>query len=685
MDFMKVFDQTVREIKREVNLKVLKVPEIEQKVLDATDNEPWGPHGTVLAEISQATKKFTECQMIMNVLWTRLGETGKDWRYVYKALAVIEYLVAHGSERAVDDIIEHTFQISALSSFEYVEPSGKDVGLNVRKKAENIVSLLNDKDKIHEVRNKAAANRDKYIGVSSSGITYKSGSASSYGSGSSFQSSGKYGGFGSRDGDRFNDSYRDKGSYEEEKDYQGKSHHATAGDNQENSFKKGSARSARVYRSSLYMPKPPKSIFHHLLYNRRYSNPLSNSFVSNFILSSLTTHPPQHPHLRYTYFILMLALDRPTLCSVQNRRSYRNAYLDFQFQPLLELALGSILIVQSPYCNDYTAPILIPECLSCSKSQENKSSRVSKSSTNANNYGSVPSQSSSVPANSTEDDMDDFDPRGTSTKTSAGNSNQVDLFGQDLIGDLMDAPTSVPVEKAATSNVPEVDLFADASFVSAEPHVDKGAISQPQAEVDLFSSQPAIPAVTPTVDLFSIPELAVQPNNKSEKSVPMNNSTIDPFAAVPLNNFDGSDIFGDFTSQSDSVSSQPSNNVVSDGKHDNVTGKSLADSKVSPKKDAFQVKSGVWADSLSRGLIDLNITAPKKVSLVDVGIVGGLSDGSDEREKGPPPSFYMGRAMGSGSGLGMGRSGFTPSQPIAGDDFFSNLGNQQYQFGGFQK
>ncbi|KAG4931517.1 hypothetical protein AAZX31_17G218000 [Glycine max] len=564
MDFMKVFDQTVREIKREVNLKVLKVPEIEQKVLDATDNEPWGPHGTVLAEISQATKKFTECQMIMNVLWTRLGETGKDWRYVYKALAVIEYLVAHGSERAVDDIIEHTFQISALSSFEYVEPSGKDVGLNVRKKAENIVSLLNDKDKIHEVRNKAAANRDKYIGVSSSGITYKSGSASSYGSGSSFQSSGKYGGFGSRDGDRFNDSYRDKGSYEEEKDYQGKSHHATAGDNQENSFKKGSARSA-------------------------------------------------------------------------------------------------------------------------SKSQENKSSRVSKSSTNANNYGSVPSQSSSVPANSTEDDMDDFDPRGTSTKTSAGNSNQVDLFGQDLIGDLMDAPTSVPVEKAATSNVPEVDLFADASFVSAEPHVDKGAISQPQAEVDLFSSQPAIPAVTPTVDLFSIPELAVQPNNKSEKSVPMNNSTIDPFAAVPLNNFDGSDIFGDFTSQSDSVSSQPSNNVVSDGKHDNVTGKSLADSKVSPKKDAFQVKSGVWADSLSRGLIDLNITAPKKVSLVDVGIVGGLSDGSDEREKGPPPSFYMGRAMGSGSGLGMGRSGFTPSQPIAGDDFFSNLGNQQYQFGGFQK
>jgi len=28
----------------------------------------------------------TECQMVMNVLWTRLGETGKDWRYVYKVM-----------------------------------------------------------------------------------------------------------------------------------------------------------------------------------------------------------------------------------------------------------------------------------------------------------------------------------------------------------------------------------------------------------------------------------------------------------------------------------------------------------------------------------------------------------------------------------------------------------------------
>lgn len=51
--------------------------------------------------------------------------------------------------------------LQALASFEYVEPSGKDCGINVRKKAETIVALLNNKEKMQEVRNKAAVNRDK--------------------------------------------------------------------------------------------------------------------------------------------------------------------------------------------------------------------------------------------------------------------------------------------------------------------------------------------------------------------------------------------------------------------------------------------------------------------------------------------------------------------------------------------
>ena len=44
----------------------------------------------------------------------------------------------------------------------------------------------------------------------------------------------------------------------------------------------------------------------------------------------------------------------------------------------------------------------------------------------------------------------------------------------------------------------------------------------------------------------------------------------------------------------------------------------LAAPSPSAKKENFQVKSGIWADSLSRGLIDLNITA--RMFLVSVSL-----------------------------------------------------------------
>ena len=83
---------------------------------------------------------------------------------MYLAILFLQYsivLAVRFKEKFSYIIIIYFGLVKALSSFEYVEPSGKDVGLNVRKKAENIAALLNDRDKIQEVRNKAAANRDK--------------------------------------------------------------------------------------------------------------------------------------------------------------------------------------------------------------------------------------------------------------------------------------------------------------------------------------------------------------------------------------------------------------------------------------------------------------------------------------------------------------------------------------------
>ncbi|BAT82952.1 Clathrin interactor EPSIN 3 EPSIN-related 3 [Vigna angularis] len=245
----KAIGQTVRDLKREVNKKVLKVPGIEQKVLDATSNEPWGPHGSLLADISQATRNPHEYQMIMSVIWKRINDTGKNWRHVYKALTVLEYLVAHGSERVIDEIREHAYQISTLSDFQYIDSSGRDQGNNVRRKSQSLVILVNDKERIIEVRQKAASNRDKFRNNAAGGM-YRPGSYSGSGAYGDRYDDDRYGsreedrngyGYGkerewgykdddrnSRDGDRYGRDYEDRygrDGYRDD-DYRGRSQSA---------------------------------------------------------------------------------------------------------------------------------------------------------------------------------------------------------------------------------------------------------------------------------------------------------------------------------------------------------------------------------------------------------------------------------------------------------------------------
>lgn len=57
----------------------------------------------------------------------------------------------------------------------------------------------------------------------------------------------------------------------------------------------------------------------------------------------------------------------------------------------------------------------------------------------------------------------------------------MDLFGKDLIGDLLDAPIPVPTDNSVTKNdSSEVDLFADADFVSATSQKQTGGGSYAQ-------------------------------------------------------------------------------------------------------------------------------------------------------------------------------------------------------------
>ncbi|KAI0770624.1 hypothetical protein C8Q74DRAFT_1369761 [Fomes fomentarius] len=164
---------------------VFNVSEMEGKVREATNDDPWGASSTLMQEIAQGTFNFQNFNEIMPAIYARFMEKeARQWRQIYKALQLLEYLVKNGSERVVDDARSHIGTIKMLRNFYYVDEKGKDQGINVRNRSKELVELLGDVEKIRGERRKAKANKHKYTGTGNDPMSFSSGG-------------GRYGGFGS--------------------------------------------------------------------------------------------------------------------------------------------------------------------------------------------------------------------------------------------------------------------------------------------------------------------------------------------------------------------------------------------------------------------------------------------------------------------------------------------------------
>ncbi|KAI9375014.1 hypothetical protein BJX61DRAFT_218415 [Aspergillus egyptiacus] len=128
----------------------------------------------------------------MPMIYKRFTDkTAEEWRQIYKGLQLLEFLIKNGSERVVDDARSHLSLLRMLRQFHYIDPNGKDQGINVRNRAQELVKLLGDVELIRAERKKARANRNKFRG-------FEGGSGIGGGMGSGIGSSaGRYGGFGS--------------------------------------------------------------------------------------------------------------------------------------------------------------------------------------------------------------------------------------------------------------------------------------------------------------------------------------------------------------------------------------------------------------------------------------------------------------------------------------------------------
>ncbi|NXG07951.1 EPN4 protein, partial [Sakesphorus luctuosus] len=150
---------------------VMNYSEIESKVREATNDDPWGPSGQLMGEIAKATFMYEQFPELMNMLWTRmLKDNKKNWRRVYKSLLLLAYLIRNGSERVVTSAREHIYDLRSLENYHFVDENGKDQGINIRQKVKEMVEFAQDDDRLREERKKAKKNKDKYIGVSSESV-----------------------------------------------------------------------------------------------------------------------------------------------------------------------------------------------------------------------------------------------------------------------------------------------------------------------------------------------------------------------------------------------------------------------------------------------------------------------------------------------------------------------------------
>ncbi|KAL8573619.1 hypothetical protein ACOMHN_007172 [Nucella lapillus] len=160
-------------IRRTLKNVVKNYSEAQVKVREATSNDPWGPSSTLMSEVSDLTYNVVAFTEIMQMVWKRLNDDGKNWRHVYKALTLLEYIIKTGSEKVAQQCKENFHAIKTLTSFQHTDVDNKDQGMNVREKAKHLVTLLSDDERLKNERAKAIKAKERFAqnsaGIGSAG------------------------------------------------------------------------------------------------------------------------------------------------------------------------------------------------------------------------------------------------------------------------------------------------------------------------------------------------------------------------------------------------------------------------------------------------------------------------------------------------------------------------------------
>ena len=120
-----------------------------------------------------------------------------------QSLLLLHYLLRNGSERVVSSAREHIYDMKPLEEYTFRDEHGKDQGINgqyftslhpsihththththytlrlfslvsVRQKAKEIISFIQDDERLKDARKQAKQTRDKYVGYSSEAAQHR--------------------------------------------------------------------------------------------------------------------------------------------------------------------------------------------------------------------------------------------------------------------------------------------------------------------------------------------------------------------------------------------------------------------------------------------------------------------------------------------------------------------------------
>lgn len=154
-----------KELADKVTNIMMNYTEAELKVREATNDDMCCPSGRLLQKLADYTYTYESCFEVMSTLWKRMHfEDRFSWRRVYKSLVVLTFLLKNGSDYVLQSAQDHIYDIRTLESFRYFDENGKDQGMNVRIRVQEVIDLIQDSEKLQQERQKAKASRHIYTG-----------------------------------------------------------------------------------------------------------------------------------------------------------------------------------------------------------------------------------------------------------------------------------------------------------------------------------------------------------------------------------------------------------------------------------------------------------------------------------------------------------------------------------------